>query len=112
MPAKIGMQRDISLFVLVVLLLALPSRAAPSDDDDDPGVLWKVAVGCALATVALSGVVGAVAQGPLQKAAQPLGPEVASVITPGAIAVATVGTGAVVGVTLVVAAEVMRESSR
>ena len=102
------MQRNRMLAFIVVLLSAASSGAAPPDDD--PPALWKIGVGCAAATIALSGVVGAVAHGPLVKAAQPLGPAVTSSITPTTIAVATAIAGAVTGVTLVATAELIEES--
>ncbi len=110
-PAKIGMHlKQLYVGACVLLVAGAASASPPAHDlDEGPDLAWKVGVGCALATIAASGLVAAVAHEPVDKLVAPLGPAVSAAITPSTIAVVTAGLGAAVAVALVVAAEASDE---
>jgi len=95
-----------TVLVLFVFLASLTAHAADDDvdkvDHDDIGVGWKIGIGAAITTIALSGVVGAVMREPLEKAG------FSDAISPSAVVIATASVGFTVGITLAILAEATR----
>jgi hypothetical protein len=91
-----------TLLLALVVLLSTPAPAAPVPSDD-LGVGWKVAFGCALASVAASGAIGVATQAPLQRAS----PELANILTPRVVVVTTASVGLAIGLTVAIVAHVL-----
>lgn len=93
------------LVVLATLAVAVPAAADPAASKDIP-VGWKIAIGCTAATIALSGVVGAVSHEPIDNAVRKLSPQLADVLGPPNVAAATAAIGFAAGITIAVVASV------
>jgi hypothetical protein len=91
-----------TLPLALALLLSTPALAE-SPNTDEAGVGWKVAFGCALAAVAASGAVGVATQAPLQRAS----PELANILTPRVVVVASATVALAIGLTVAIVAHAL-----